>query len=181
MRYLRHTHQHGFTLLELMVVVVLIGIILTFVVGSVGDGGRGDRIKREAQRLTSLVELVGEEAVLKSSLIGLHFVEHGYEFMRYGDSEQPWQLVRDDGLLRPRELDETMVMRLLVEGFSVELGEIAHPEKEDAGPKPQIIFMPGGERTAFELSLLYEDDESGFMLSVPPVGPIEQRRMEARR
>ena len=109
---MRYTRQHGFTLLELMVVMVLIGIILTFVVGSVGDGGRRDRIQREVQRIASLVDLVGEEAVLKSAIIGLRFVEHGYEFMFYQDKR--WQLVGDDELLKHREIDETIVMLLLV-------------------------------------------------------------------
>jgi general secretion pathway protein H len=176
---MRHAPQHGFTLLELMVVVVLIGIILTFVVGSVGDGGRRDRIQREAQRLTALVELVGEEAVLKSTIIGLRFGEHGYEFMRYSESQ--WQGITDDGLLKPRTIDDAIVMELLVEGFSVGLGEVALSDDEEDEPKPQVIFLPSGERTAFELSLIYEDDESGFLLNVPPLGPAEQRLLEARR
>jgi general secretion pathway protein H len=177
--------QHGFTLLELMVVVVLIGIILTFVVGSVGDGGRSDRIQREAQRLTALVELVGEEAVLKSSMIGLRFSDHDYEFMRYG--EEQWQQVGDDALLKPREIDTTIVMQLQVDGFGVALGEATQDENPggeevgDKGPQPQVIFMPSGERTPFELSLLYEDDKSGYLLSVPLLGSVEQQRVEAHR
>jgi general secretion pathway protein H len=180
---MHNKRQHGFTLLELMVVVVLIGIILTFVVGSVGDGGRGDRIKREAQRLTSLVELVGEEAVLKSALIGLRFTEHGYEFMRYSDPQ--WQRVEDDGLLKPREIDTTIVMQLQVDGFGVALDDsvlVAEDDEEgDKGPQPQVIFMSSGERTPFELSLLYDDDQSGYLLTVPLLGTVEQRYVEAHR
>jgi len=124
--------QRGFTLLELMVVVVLIGIILTFVVRSVGDGGRRDRIQQEAQRITALVEMVGDEAVLQSSVLGMRFEEQGYQFMRY--SEQQWQAVEGDGLLRPRQLDESMSLQLLVEGFQLKLGEAAQPtDKEGVG------------------------------------------------
>lgn len=171
--------QRGFTLLELMVVVVLIGIILTFVVGTVGDGGRGDRVKREAQRIAALVELVGEEAVLHSALIGLRFGEHGYEFMRYRD--QQWQEVQGDDLLKPREIDTMLVLQLLVEGFTFDL-TTAKPESEaEAEVKPQVVFLPSGEHTSFELALLYEDDESGYLLRAPPFGAVEQRRLEAQR
>ncbi|MCW8919201.1 MAG: type II secretion system minor pseudopilin GspH [Gammaproteobacteria bacterium] len=178
----RPARQQGFTLLELMVVVVLIGIILTFVVRAVGDGGRRDLIQREAQRLTSLVELVGEEAVLQSSLIGLRFMENGYEFMRYqmDDGEPQWQGVSGDGMLKPRQLDNAMQMQLLVEGFSVALGEQAALTEGEGELKPQVIFLPSGERTPFELSLLYADDHSGFLLTAPLFGAVEQRRQEAR-
>ncbi len=174
---LRRAH-HGFTLLELMVVVVLMGIILTFVVRSVGDGGRRDRIQLEAQRITALVELVGEEAMLKSALIGLRFVEHGYEFMRY--SEQQWQTVDDDGLLKPRQLDAAMEIQLQVEGLRVELTEVERFDDAQEEPAPQVVFLPSGERTPFELLLRYEDDESGYLLSVPLLGLVERRRLEAR-
>lgn len=163
--------QRGFTLLELMVVVVLIGIILTFVVGTVGDGGRSDRIKREVQRIIALVELVGEESVLQSMVIGLRFTEDGYEFMHFEDEK--WSAVEDDGLLRRHKLDDSMQLQLQVEGYGIELGGASEE-------KPHILFFPSGERTPFELSLRYEDDESGFELLVPPMGLVEQQRLEAR-
>ncbi len=174
--------QQGFTLLELMVVVVVIGIILTFVVRSVGDGGRSDRILREAQRIGALVELVGEESVLKSTVIGLHFVERGYEFMHYRD--QQWQGVAGDDLLKPHELDEAMALQLLVEGFSVDLTEQGQAaggsDEAGSGVRPQVVFLPSGERTPFELSLYYEDDRSGVMLTVPPLGAVARQRLEGQ-
>ena len=170
--------QRGFTLLELMVVVVLIGIILTFVVRSVGDGGRRDRIQREVQRIIALVELVGEESVLKSSVIGMRFEKQGYAFMHY-DGEQ-WNEVAGDDLLKVYQLDEAMEMELLVEGFSVDLEQAAQPVEGESELQPQVVFMPSGERTPFELALRYEDDESGFLLNVPPLGSVERRRIEER-
>ena len=45
------TKSKGFTLIELMVVVALIGIIMGSVVLSVGDGGQLDRLEIETKRM----------------------------------------------------------------------------------------------------------------------------------
>lgn len=171
--------QSGFTLLELMVVVVLIGIILTFVVGSVGDGGKHDRIQRETKRLNALIEMVGEEAILQSAIIGLHVEEQTYQFLRYQEDE--WQVVENDSLLKKRALDSSMVLQLLVEGFAIELGGETEAEGEEKSAiKPQVVFLPSGERTSFELALTYEDDRSGYLLRAPVMGTVEERRLEAQ-
>lgn len=171
--------QSGFTLLELMVVVVLVGIILTFVVGTVGDGGKHDRIHRETKRLNALIEMVGEEAILQSAIIGMHIEEHSYQFLRYQESE--WQGIENDTLLRKRELDRSMTLQLLVEGFDIELGaETDEEDEEKTSIKPHVVFLPSGERTAFELALTYEDDRSGYLLRAPVMGTLEQRRLEGQ-
>ena len=158
--------------------VVLIGIIVTFIVRSVGDGGRQERILREVQRLTALVELVGEESIIQSALIGLRFEKGGYFFVLH-DGEK-WQEVEMDDLLKPHRLDGMMEMELLVEGYSVDLEQELPEEVEQLkGPQPQVVFLPGGERTPFELALRYKDDESGYRLEVPPLGLVARHRLEA--
>ena len=55
------TLPRGFTLLEIMVVLVLVGIITSFALLSVGGGPR-ERLAEEARRLAALVELHQQEA-----------------------------------------------------------------------------------------------------------------------
>ena len=52
----------GFTLLELMVVLVLIGIILTFAVLSLRGDKLAEEMERESRRLATLVSLANDEA-----------------------------------------------------------------------------------------------------------------------
>ena len=162
-----------------MVVVVLIGIIVSFIVRSVGDGGRQERILREVQRLNALVELVGEESIIKSAVIGLRFERSGYLFVLHDGNK--WLEVEKDDLLKPHQLDGMMEMELLVEGYSVDLEQVIPEEVvRQKGPQPQVVFLPSGERTPFELALRFRDDESGYRLEVPPLGLVERHRLEAR-
>ena len=62
----------GFTLMEVMVVLVLIGIITSFAVLSVG-GRTGQRLAEEGQRLIALVELHQQEAILSGELRAIRF------------------------------------------------------------------------------------------------------------
>lgn len=167
----------GFTLLEVMVVVVLIGIILTFVVRSVGDGGRGDRMAQEAQRLIALIEIVGEESVLQSSVLGLRFTKNSYRFMRHVDEQ--WHEIIDDSMLKQHRIETSMEVRLQVEGYGIELseGETESRFEVEEELRPQIVFLPSGERTPFELMLQYKDDESGVHLIIPPLGELEQQQL----
>ena len=62
--------QAGFTLLEMMVVVVIIGIIMSFATLSIGGGDRrADELKREAQRFMALLELASSEAIKRCAAI----------------------------------------------------------------------------------------------------------------
>lgn len=165
-------HANGFTLLELMVVLVLIGIILTFVVGTVGDGGRAAQLEQQTRRMQALIELVGEEAVLRSAVYGLRLAPHSYTFLQY-DGEG-WNPVAGDSLLKPRELPAEMEFELFLDGLAVGLEEKTKEDDSGEEPPPQLVFLPSGERTPFELALHYRDEESGYRLTALPLGPLQR-------
>src|SRR3990172_1677903 len=58
------TPQRGFTLLELLVVLFIIGITLSFAMLSVGDRTKEHSVQQEAQRLAARLALAGQEAIL---------------------------------------------------------------------------------------------------------------------
>lgn len=71
----------GFTLLELLVVVFIIGIMATMFTLAVGVAGGTDReLRREAERLQSLIALAMEDAEFKSRELGLRLYPGRYEF-----------------------------------------------------------------------------------------------------
>lgn len=129
----------GFTLIELMVVVVIIGVILTFAVLAIGDGGLRDKVELEARRLTALLDLAGDEAILNGRELGLYLEQDGYRFLLL--TPDGWR-PPDDNLLRARQLPPGLALGLVLEGLPVEL----EPPPKDKALKPHLFLTSSGER-----------------------------------
>lgn len=140
----------GFTLLEMLVVLLLVGIITTFAVLATGDGGRERQVALEAERFAALVLLAGDEAVLQSREYGVQLSEDGYRFMVFVPGEKSvWRALEQDALLHARRLPQAVRLELLVDDLPVVL-----TDKRDV---PQLLLTSSGERTPFELRLRSDD------------------------
>ena len=129
----------GFTLLEIMVVLVLIGIITGFALLSVGGGPR-ERLAEEAQRLAALVQLHQQEAILSGEPRGIQFARTGYAILRQ-DEKGAWQPpIAADTLIQHRLPDE-IALGLWVEGRPAAL--------KNVGNRPQVLLLASGEATEF--------------------------------
>lgn len=153
----------GFTLLELLVVMVIMGIVLSFGMLAVGDGGRAAQIEQAAQRLQALIELGSDEAILQSRELGLYVTLDEYQFFSY--EAEGWQSYEDD-LFRARKLPEAVEFELFMEDLEVSL------ESAEEKPKPQIILSSSGERSPFELFVIPEEEDPRYKLSSQGVGDV---------
>ena len=129
----------GFTLLEIMVVLVLVGIITSFALLSVGGGPR-TRLAEEARRLAALVELHQQEAILNGETRGIRFSRTGYALLTLGEKGE-WQAPSADKALIQYTLPEEIILSLWVEDRAVDLKV---PNK-----LPQVLLLASGEITEF--------------------------------
>ncbi len=157
----RHCHrararspQGGFTLFELLIALVLIGLVTSMAVLSIRTESPGERQQREAQRLLARMELAREEAVMRAQSLGLRLEDGRYRFVQLVDDQ--WQPV-EGRVLTPQELPAGLRLEADVEGREIALGGGGDNE-EDADDQPQIYFLAGGEVIpTFQLRLTSAD------------------------
>ena len=145
----------GFTLVELLVVVVLLAILATFAVLAVRGRDVRALADEEAQRLVALLGLAKEESLFRYRSRGVWFYRDGYDFRDFVDGG--WQTT-DDPLFRERAMPEGVEFRLYLEGRPVvlEVEDAADAVGRDADEAadefvPQLVFFPDGMAIPFEL------------------------------
>ena len=167
----------GFTLIEVMLVLLIMGLAAGAVVMNYSGENAQDRLKKQTQRLQVVFNMAADYAVLNQRQLGLRVEaeDNTYYFM-YLDEEQDWQKL---------ELDQTFANHTLPEEFDLALSltdlpwdteeslfsdggifdeelsvsndgvEIGDEEEKKLDP-PQIFIFSSGEITPFSITLTYE-------------------------
>lgn len=94
--------QVGFTLVEILIVLVLLGIIVTSATLAMPGRSEQDALT-EARRLAALVEFAAEESRWTGTSLALQIDAAGYRFLRL-DDDQRWQEIEQGNTLRARRL-----------------------------------------------------------------------------
>jgi general secretion pathway protein H len=174
--------QQGFSLLEIMIVVVIVGIMIslaTLSIGSVSDDG----IDEHSRRFQILLELVTEEAGIRGRELGLRFYQHGYEFSAQvlevdeeGVSSWIWVPLGQDRLLKPRNFGEDITLDLEIEGEEVTLEYERDTEQTYV---PQVFILSSGDiAPAFMVRIRPTFASDGITLAVNELGTVEMSRDE---
>lgn len=161
----RYHHQYkssrGFTLLEVLVVIVIIAVLSGFVGLSISsDSNR--QLQEEARRLIALIDLASQESILNAQEIVLDVQENSYAFLIKGD-EGEFVAVDESGALRPRQLPENMSLRLTLENLPYEKDSFVDPfsdEEEEGQTQNYVFILSSGEMSPFTLDITLDDERS---------------------
>ena len=80
------TRPKGFTLIEILIVIVIIGITIGFALIAFGDFGEGKRIRFAAEQLINTIKLSQQKAILESSTLGLKVDQSSYRVFKFINS-----------------------------------------------------------------------------------------------
>lgn len=164
----------GFTLIELMVVIVLIGIIFTFAVLSIGGDDVAEIIEQETRRLATLLDVASDEAIIRGEELAIHFTDDSYTFLVLGNAG--WEIPQDEQLLKLHDLPAGIELHLEVEGELPQLGvrdsDEEDEEDEDDALVPQVYILSSGEMTPFTVSLHSELSDARYYLTASLLGDL---------
>ena len=164
----------GFSLLELLVVVVIIGLGVAMVTLNIGDNS-ALLLRNAARELANQTALIAEEAELTNQPWGVQNYRDSvdgteriaWRWLWFGP--KGWQPDAPQDLPPGGHFAAEVSAELSVEGSAVEIGPL--PTKDEK-PVPDIWLAPGGEVSAFELRLRL-GREDGPIVRGDALGRIE--------
>lgn len=191
--------QTGFTLIEILLVMALIGISVSVITFTALGTNNYDKAEEQAKRFQVVFDMASDFALLNQVQLGIRIDEEEstYTYVALNDEDQ-WIEIPNQKLFASYQLPEYMRFELELEnlpweqedqlfdrgifdeGLSVsEDGVNIGNEEEEPPPPPQIFLLSSGEITPFELRFIYEDDFSDelpitFLIQGKDTTPIER-------
>jgi general secretion pathway protein H len=172
----------GFTLIEILVVVGIVGIVMTVAVLSLSLAGNDGQMRREARRFMSLVDVAQDEALMQGREFGVELMTNSYRFVEYDPIGNQWAEILGDDHLRFRHLPEQMVFELYLEDQQILLdtGPAEMEENVDTPSfggidhfTPHVLIFSSGDRTPFELHFVRSLDDQIVVLQSDLLGRFE--------
>ena len=150
--------SRGFTFIELMVVLFVVGLIVSLVAINIDDDV-DSLVKVEARRFAALARLAADESILQGKPIGIDLESSGkgYQFLIF--TNRKWVQTVTPEELRQRNLQHEIRIKLLQSEASLtkiinldeleqEGGQKSSSESKDFTP-PEIILTPVGIINSF--------------------------------
>ncbi|PWY56080.1 type II secretion system protein GspH [Legionella qingyii] len=142
--------NQGFTLIEILIVLVIIGITFGFALIAFGDFGESRRILFSAEQLMNTLRLAQHQAILETSTLGLRINNTGYQVLQLNNNTQ-WKAISDKGVFK---------MTYFPKDTHITLKTI-NPTPVGA---PAIIISSSGELTPFTLNFGSKKDNNLALL-----------------
>jgi general secretion pathway protein H len=157
------------------VVVVIMAIIISLAVLSIGVTGRDSQLDDETRRIEGLIGLLHERAVLEGRDFGLRIEPTGYEFVVYDGFRDRWLAMPQDREFRHRELPKGLNFELQLDSQNVVLKPVDRELKSDSKPNPQVAIAASGEGTPFKLTLIREQTHTRASVDGDAMGKLSHQ------
>ncbi|WP_022939996.1 type II secretion system minor pseudopilin GspH [Psychromonas hadalis] len=167
--------QRGFTLLEIMLVLVLIGMASAGVMMTMPNNiSNNDNVDWQAQRFSTLLQFAEDEALISGKELALVFNDNTYRFAFYDYPSKKWIALASEQIGKVIELPESINFEYTLIGSvwdeietededvfidETYLVQIDGDENEVKSFSPQVYIMSSGEVTPFRV--LFSENATG--------------------
>lgn len=168
-------HMRGFTLVEILVVVVIMAVVISLAVLSIGVTGRDSQLDEETRRIEGLLGLLHERALLEGRDFGLRIEPAAYEFDVYEAARDRWLPMPQDHEFRHRNLPKGLSFQLQLDSQTVVLKPVDQAfSSTQSLPNPQVAIAASGEGTPFRLTLSRDQTNAHASVDGDALGKISR-------
>ncbi|MGR6841069.1 type II secretion system minor pseudopilin GspH [Aliivibrio wodanis] len=190
----------GFTLIEIMLVLVLLSVSSMAVIMSLPESS-DDQLEEQASRFYQLVQLLNEDALLNGMDYGIYFSQERQEYRFMTLKSDGWQPLEESRFFTEVKMEDDITFEMELGGSAwadddrlFEPGSLFDEEmfadvEEKKKPKPpQVMVLSSGEMTPFIVRFLPANergnvddkmwlikvDESGVIILIKPGEEIDE-------
>ncbi len=174
--------ERGFTLVEILVVVIIVAIVTSAALLSFGNVSDDRDLRTEARRFAALAEVALDEATMQGRDFGIELMTGGYRFVEYDAYTAQWMDLPGDDTLRLRGLPDDVEIELYMEDKRVLLtnspARFDDPDDNSARAAsnfyaPHLLIYSSGDTTPFEIHIRREIDDSRVVIRGDALGTIK--------
>jgi len=181
--------KSGFSLIEIMVVLVIIAFATNMMIYNLG-GGQEDELEKSAVKMTTVINLAADYAVLNQLELGFHLDKNILEFLAF-DGEK-WIPLTGNKVFKAVKFPPFLDVELQLDDLpwaeenlleQVDWRELMDTDDEESFLEldklkiPQVILLSSGEISPFSLSLsLKEQAEPTFFIQGEFMAPVIFKR-----
>ena len=131
--------NRGFTLIEILIVIVIIGITVGFALIAFGDFGQNRRLQFSAEQLSNTLRLAQQQALLETTTLGLRIDNISYQILKF-QASSGWNPISTKGVFKMTYFPKNTVITL----------KTANTPPPDI---PTVVINSSGDMTPFTLSI----------------------------
>ena len=174
-----NARSRGFTLIEILVVVVIMAIVISLAVLSISVTGRDGQVDQEGQRIGGLIAMLHERALIEGRDFGLRLEPSAYEFVTYDNRRARWMPLDQEREFRRRTLPPGLGFQLDLDSRQVVLVPNDPNLSSDATPpSPQLAIAASGDSTPFRLTLVRVENGARALISGNAMGKLTLRNSD---
>lgn len=148
----------GFTLIEILIVIVIIGITVGFALIAFGDFGETKRFQFAAEQLENTLRLAQQQAIIENSTLGLRINNSSYQILKFHPPAS-WKPISSKNVFKVHYFPKGLVVTLKT-------------DYKTMNNEPAIIINSSGDINSFTLSFGINKDTAIAVLNSNQYGEL---------
>lgn len=132
----------GYTLIEILIVIVILGVTLSFALMAFGDFGQRRQIIVNAEEFMTYIQFLQQQAVIENRNFRIQLINNQYQVSRYS-GHKTWQMMPEKSIFHPRYFHSKTSVRLHL-GTAQSAGIIIYSTGQIS---PFTLILGKGEQT----------------------------------